>query len=108
MSKPLLVREIAQIDRTTLGITWTDDHQSQWHLAQLRRRCPCAGCVDEWTGEPLLDPNKVDDQLVCSQIESVGRYALTIKFSDGHGTGIYTYTLLRELCQCAECEAKRS
>ena len=27
----------------------------------------------------------------------VGNYAYTIKFSDGHDTGIYTFALLREL-----------
>jgi DUF971 family protein len=28
----------------------------------------------------------------------VGNYAISIAFSDGHGTGIYRYDFLRQLC----------
>ena len=31
------------------------------------------------------------------RIESVGRYALQIDWSDGHSTGIYPFARLREL-----------
>jgi DUF971 family protein len=37
----------------------------------------------------------------------VGAYAINIKFADGHGTGIYTWTYLREACPCAEDTARR-
>jgi DUF971 family protein len=30
-------------------------------------------------------------------VEPVGHYALRIRFSDGHDTGIYTWRYLREL-----------
>jgi len=30
-------------------------------------------------------------------MEAVGHYALRIRFSDGHDTGIYTWRYLREL-----------
>lgn len=104
---PLLVRSIEQLGPTTLGITWTDGHTSRWELAHLRRHCQCASCVDEWTRERLLDPKTVSEDLRAVQIQSVGRYALTITFADGHSTGIYPFTRLRELCQCEECEAAR-
>lgn len=104
MNSSLLVRSIAQLDAHTLGIEWVDGHKSQWRLAYLRRNCPCAACVDEWTGAPILDPHKIDEQLSAKRVESIGRYALMIEFGDGHNTGIYTFTYLRELCQCKECE----
>jgi len=100
------VKSIEQIDQHTLGIEWTDGHKSRWRLSHLRRNCPCAGCIDEWTNEPILKPEDVDDNLSARQIDSVGRYALTIDFADGHKTGIYSFGLLRELCQCEACAAK--
>jgi DUF971 family protein len=105
LNRPLLVRSIEQIDKYTLGIEWTDGHKSRWRLSHLRRHCPCAQCVDEWSGEALLSPEAVADNIQCSVVESVGRYAITIKFTDGHATGIYSFTTLRELCQCEECTA---
>jgi DUF971 family protein len=39
--------------------------------------------------------------------ELVGRYALQIHWSDGHSSGIYTFTYLRTLCPCTECTARR-
>jgi len=104
--RPLLVRKIEQLDKRTLGIEWTDGHKSRWTLAHLRRHCPCASCLDEWTGKPLLKPESIDENISATSIDSVGRYALAIRFSDGHTTGIYSFPMLRELCQCEECQAK--
>ena len=100
-TKPLLVKKIAQLDGHTLGIEWIDGHRSHWRLATLRRKCPCAACVDEWTNEPLLDPATVADDLSCSQVESVGRYALRVQFSDSHDSGIYTFAYLRQIDESA-------
>ncbi len=104
----LLVRKIDQLDKYTLGIEWVDGHCSRWRLSHLRRHCPCAGCVDEWTGKALIDPTRVDDEIGATTIESVGQYALTVHFSDGHSTGIYSFALLRELCQCDSCAGRGS
>lgn len=35
--------------------------------------------------------------------KAVGNYALQIEFTDGHSTGIYSFTYLREVCPCDEC-----
>lgn len=106
-TQPLLVKNIEQLDRHTLGIEWIDGHKSRWRLAHLRRNCPCASCIDEWSGAPILKAEDVDDNIQAKRIDSVGRYALTIHFTDGHSTGIYSFPLLRKLCQCPECIAKR-
>ena len=92
-----LVKKIAQLDRYTLGVEWTDGHRSHWRLATLRRRCPCASCVDEWTGEAKLQPEAIDDDILATLVESVGQYALRVHFTDGHNTGIFTYAHLREI-----------
>ena len=108
IKQPLLVRGIEQIDKYTLGIEWADGHKGRWRLSHLRRHCHCAHCVDEWTNEQLLDPQKVDENILCLGVESVGRYALVVKFTDGHSTGVYTFQHLRNICQCEECSAKKS
>ena len=43
------------------------------------------------------------DALAASRADIVGNYALSFAFSDGHGTGIYPFELLRKLCCCREC-----
>jgi DUF971 family protein len=91
------VNNIWQENDRTLGIEWTDGNKSIFDVVELRRKCRCAVCVDEWTNEKILDPNKISEQVRPRSIESVGRYALKIQFTDGHATGIYTFNYLRNL-----------
>jgi len=91
--------EIKQIDDATLRITWSDDRQCLFEAANLRRACPCAQCVNEWTGERVLKPQSVSDELQINDVSVVGRYALNFRWSDGHDTGIYSFRYLRELCE---------
>lgn len=93
-----LVR-IEQIDAHTLGAEWSDGRVSRWRLSRLRRNCPCASCIDEWTGKPLLRPEQVPEDLTATRVYTVGRYALTVEFSDGHRTGIFSFDTLRRLDQ---------
>jgi len=53
--------------------------------------------VDEFTGAALLDPKTVAEDLTQSGVELVGNYALSVTFSDGHRTGIFTWAALRRL-----------
>ncbi len=39
--------------------------------------------------------------------ERVGRYGVSIVWGDGHSTGIYSWPILRDLCQCFACRAAR-
>ena len=63
----------------------------------LRCACTCAGCVDEFTGAPLLDPATVPADVAVRAMKLVGHYAMQITWSDGHDTGLYTWTRLREM-----------
>ncbi len=90
-----------------IHILWTDGHDGLHSPHHLRVNCTCAGCVSEDTGERLLDPKRVPLDIAAKNFNPVGRYGLAIMFSDGHGTGIYTFEHLRGLCECAECLAKR-
>jgi len=89
-------------------ITWDEDHLGTYPARDLRLACQCAHCVDEMTSRPLLDPATVPDDVAALQIRLVGNYAIRIDFSDGHGTGIYTYDFLAELCPCERCAGGRA
>lgn len=88
-----------------LGIIWSDKHQSLYSVRNLRLECRCAICVDEWTREKILKEDAVPADVRPLKIESVGRYALKIDWSDGHNTGIYSFDALRSLCECPQCKA---
>jgi DUF971 family protein len=92
-------REIEQETSALLRITWADGHTCRYDAPRLRRACPCAQCINEWTGEPVLRAESVPDTLEIVDVEIVGRYALTFTWSDGHETGIYSFRLLREICE---------
>lgn len=82
-----------------LRIEWADGRSCLYDAPALRRVCPCAQCVNEWTGERMLKPETIADDLTIRDVELVGRYALNFKWSDSHETGIYSFRYLRELCE---------
>lgn len=86
---------------STITVEWSDGQEFRHHAADLRRSCPCAGCINEWTGEKMLDGSTISDDLTFTSIAIVGRYALNFNFSDGHDTGIFSYKYLRELAERA-------
>jgi len=89
--------QIQQHDARTLSIAWADGTESLLDVRALRLACGCAHCVDEWSGEPLLTPDSVPEDVAPVGIQSVGRYAIQIDWSDGHATGIYPFEWLRRL-----------
>ena len=82
---------------TQLRIEWRDGVESVYTPRELRLKCPCAGCVDEMTGERILVPSMVPEGVYPEAIHYVGRYALRFVWSDGHSTGIYPFEYLRSL-----------
>ena len=97
------IKKITQKDSQTLQIVWRDGHVSEYDVVVLRRECPCAQCVDEWTNERTLDPNSIPETVRPVGLKSVGLYAIQIDWSDGHSTGIYSFETLRKLCFCPKC-----
>jgi DUF971 family protein len=92
-------REIKQEGDAGLAITWADDRVCHYSAPGLRRACPCAQCVNEWTGQRVLKPETISQELTIADLNIVGRYALNFRWSDGHETGIYSFRYLRELCE---------
>ncbi len=86
---------IERIGTEALKILWRDGHESFYPFGYLRSCCPCAACREFPPGDqPTVTP---------LEIQPVGRYALTIRFSDGHTTGIFSFDHLRRLCRCEAC-----
>ncbi len=80
-----------------LEVTWADRGVVRYPFRFLRGECPCAGCVDEFTGTRTLNVSTIPDDVSISDISLVGSYAVKISWTDGHDTGLYTWTKLREL-----------
>ena len=89
--------KISEESDTELLISWSDNTDSIYNARSLRLLCPCAGCIDEWTGEKRLDETKVAADITFKNISVVGRYALNFEFSDGHDSGIFSFDLLRKI-----------
>ncbi|KUJ83892.1 DUF971 domain-containing protein [Microbulbifer flavimaris] len=66
----------------------------------LRVYSPSAEVRGHGAGEGELVYGKL--HVGINSVEAAGRYALKIDFDDGHDTGIYTWSYLRELCEKQE------
>ncbi len=104
ITSPLAPVELIKVGPLALGIAWNDGHRSTYQVRNIRLACRCANCIDEWTREKILKDENVPLDVRPKLIESVGRYALKIDWSDGHDTGFYTFDQLRAQCECAECK----
>ncbi len=82
-----------------LAITWADGAVDRLPYTVLRGNCPCAECVDEMTGKRQFDETKVKADINLLSFHPVGNYAILIKWSDGHETGIFSWPYLRELAR---------
>ncbi|MFN2501876.1 MAG: DUF971 domain-containing protein [Pyrinomonadaceae bacterium] len=91
--------DIVEESDQEISIRWSDRSDTRYSASQLRRSCPCAACINEWTGEKILADDAITDELTFSSMAIVGRYALNFHFSDGHDTGIYSFDYLRKLSQ---------
>jgi DUF971 family protein len=85
-----------------LRLTWSDGHVGEYDYDRLRGWCPCAMCQGHHVVELTYHPPAAPVDL--HRIEPVGNYGLSFLWSDGHGTGIYRFELLRQLCPCADCQ----
>jgi ATP-binding protein involved in chromosome partitioning len=57
------------------------------------------------SGKRILDPKTVRADVSPRTVSSVGSYAVTIAWNDGHGSGIYSFEHLRSLGDAAKGRA---
>lgn len=106
-------KEIERVGSTHIKVTWPDGHESLFPNNLLRSECPCATCNDfrrkreAKRGLNVL-PQGTPTSVYAQSMSLVGSYAVQIRWSDGHQTGIYIWDFLREICPCEECKKQRA
>lgn len=103
MSTARIPTEIRRLGARAVRVVWPDGHVSEYLNSYLREHCPCAACRGQRRGLPVVRDGEAT--LYPVQLGLVGRYAVSIEWSDGHDTGIYSYDTLRGICPCAACAA---
>jgi DUF971 family protein len=101
-SCPMPTPANVQIIGRELAIAWSDGAESFFPMELLRAASPSAANVGERDifgqlhggGGPKAFPG-----VTVRGWEQVGNYALRFDFSDGHGSGIYSYEYLRRLSE---------
>ena len=93
-----------------LIVDWSDDRKQSLRPSFLRKRCPCANCMEKrmamlkkqeapdkggTTLFPIVSPNA--EQVSLAKVEPVGNYGYRIEFNDGHSAGVFTIEYLRSL-----------
>ena len=78
----------------TLTVTWDDGLSDALPVPYLRAWCPCAGCQGH---SGAVRKQTVEESIGAVEIHEMGAYAIAIRFSDGHDTGIYTWDWLRRI-----------
>lgn len=111
MSSACEPERIAVSKSKGIHIDWKDQHHSEYDLRYLRDHCPCATCAGTHGPPPAATPAGANPfqlfqpALKIQEVEPVGNYALRLKWSDGHNTGIYSWEHFRRICPCPECAA---
>lgn len=91
-----------------IDIDWQDGRRSSFTCEALRDNCPCAVCTGAHGTEPQRtsygkpDPSPFQmykPRIKMVSVEPAGNYGVRIQWNDGHGSGIYSWTLLRTLCE---------
>lgn len=99
-AKPLKIQRLA--DTQSLRIEWADGHLCEMPYDYLRRWCPCAACNHSRSeadkGLRIVTEEPPAESLQIDEIGLVGTYAVSLVWSDGHDTGIYTFRFMRDLC----------
>jgi ATP-binding protein involved in chromosome partitioning len=83
--------EIIGLGKREVRFVWDEGVEDVWGARELRIKCTCAHCQSEATGERLLDPASVPEDLTVANMHLVGNYGVGIHFSDGHSTGIFRF-----------------
>ena len=81
-------------DKKTLTVSFKDDHYA-FTSEFLRVYSPSAEVRGHGPGQETLQLNKQDVSI--SSLVPMGNYAIAIHFSDGHTTGIYSWSYLLHL-----------
>lgn len=96
MGRPPVATEI-RLRRATrrLEVTFEGGERISLPAEYLRVESPSAEVQGHAPSEKVLVAGK--QEVGIETVEPIGNYAVRIRFSDGHDTGIYSWSLLHEL-----------
>ena len=87
-----------------LTITWADGSVSFYPIAYLRKMSPSAEMREmrqQQQKNPLaVLPDNIarhEGPIAATDAEMIGQYAIRIRFSDGHDTGLFSWEYLRQI-----------
>lgn len=80
--------------RSLLIVTWEDRIVSEFPAAYLRGWCPCAICQGHGI-EVRFRPH--GEHIGIEGLFEMGAYAIGIRFSDDHDSGIFSWSWLRRI-----------
>ena len=92
-------RPVASAQPGYIHIRWPDGSEDTLPNREVRGSCQCALCIEEFTGNVLLDMNSIPKDIEAQSVESLGNYAISIAWSDGHSSGIFSWEHLKGLTQ---------
>ncbi len=84
-------------DQKLLALRWTDGAATTVTARRLRQYCPCAECVEEWSGKRTFEIESIPEEMKVIEVQPVGNYALAFTFGDLHRTGIFKWDYLKDL-----------
>lgn len=81
----------------SVTVTFEDGVVAEYEVRALRAACPCASCRG-WRerGDVAWPRPGMADTITIAHAELTGAWGLSIDWSDGHSTGIYAWSVLRE------------
>ena len=82
-------------DRTTLMVRFDDGTDFALSAEYLRVLSPSAEVQGHSREQRITVPGKQD--VAITAVDPVGNYAVRLTFSDGHNTGIFSWSYLRRL-----------
>ncbi len=85
------------VDRTTaMTVTFDDEVVAVFPVDELRAACPCATCRGmRERGEVAWPRVGQAATISVTDAELTGAWGISIRWSDGHDTGIYAWSVLR-------------
>ena len=87
--------EVDRASQVTIG--FGDGVTARFGLGELRLACPCAECNGRRQRGASVSPAvERGEPVTITDAELSGAFGLSLDWSDGHRTGIYAWTLLRD------------
>lgn len=91
VDKPFFVPNVYFNKQNSKVVIETEAEKREIDPYEMRTKCKCAACIDEFTGVPLLKKESIPKDVHPVRMEEKGNYAVAVVWSDGHRSSIYPF-----------------